>query len=198
MTNTDPPVWLLDVDGVINAWGPYAASFKKNARWFNPYWGGEKMHKGEAMCQGKEWTVRWSPSLIRRINEAHDTGQVEIRWCSTWNSDTADLARMLGLPPDLPIAFNTRGMHWREIANLKRRNALAILADGRPLIWTDDNEVPFTWELSHATMTAGGNALLIRPKEALGLLPGDMDEIDLFIQRHAHYPVDPEIEQVMP
>lgn len=198
MTLTGPPIWLLDVDGVLNAFGPYSANAKKSARWINPYWDNIKMYNGVAFSNGRGYTIRWAPTLVERINELHDTGAVEIRPCTTWNSDWVEIATLLGLPTDLEPAFPTRGVHWRDITIRKMRAASSIFDSGHPLIWTDDQAVPFTWEPLHALMEAGGRSLLIRPKEALGLLPGDMDAIDLFVQMHAPRPIDPETEEVMP
>jgi hypothetical protein len=60
------PVWLLDVDGVLNA-----------AR---PGWG-EAPRSGTAYSAGQPFSLRWAPALVARIRELHGRGVVEIRWC---------------------------------------------------------------------------------------------------------------------
>lgn len=165
-----PPVWLLDFDGVINATGP-AWGVKPLRMWSPP----------SRYALGQTYRVRFAAPLIGRIKDVAESGLVEVRWCSTWNGDTDALRAMTGL--DFPAAFEVEpNQHWTIVAARKRLAAQNVLErEGRRLIWTDDVEVPFTWELSHATITQGGRALLIRPKERQGLLPAHMDEIDRFV-----------------
>ncbi len=63
------PVWLLDVDGVINV--P------------RPGWNAAP-RSGNACSAGTAFRIRWAPALLDRIRALHHTGSVEIRWCSTW------------------------------------------------------------------------------------------------------------------
>lgn len=193
MLYPDPPVVLLDVDGVLNAWGPYPGATTKNRR-LNALWGC-KMDRGIASMDGRDWTMKWADPLMQRWAELHATGAAEIRWASTWNSDIEQVERLFGLP-GWPIAFETRGLHWTKVAQLKRRAAVQVEeVEGRRRIWVDDNEVPHHWELAHAAMTANGRTLLIRPKEALGMCPQDMDAIEAFCGTAA--PIDPETEKAM-
>jgi hypothetical protein len=64
-----PPVWLLDVDGVINA--------------SKPGWGGPPVSR-RIWANGKHLVVRREPALIARIRELINARAVEVRWCSTW------------------------------------------------------------------------------------------------------------------
>lgn len=169
---TTPPVWLLDFDGVINAVSP-AWGVKTVRRWSPP----------SKFALGKTYRVRWAQPLIDRIRQVHESGLAEVRWCSTWNMDTDALAEMTGLvfPASFPLEPN---LHWTLVSGRKRLAAQAVLErEGRRLIWTDDVEVPFTWELAYSTVTEGGRALLIRPKERVGLTPAHMDQIDRYIGR---------------
>lgn len=176
-----PPVMLLDVNGVLNAHGPYADTHKRGQRRYNPRWGCT-MSTGMARTRGENYTFWWAQPMVDRLCDLHDSGLVEIRWASTWNSDI-DAVETLFKMPSLPRAFSTTGVHHRDIPRLKRQAAARVLdEENRRLIWADDQEVPFTWELSHAAMTLGGRALLIRPREALGLLPTDLDNIDQYLE----------------
>ena len=87
----DPVVWLLDVDGVINANRPrwHAAPTTRRVA------GG-----------GREWVVRWAPALVQRIRQLVMGGVVDVCWCSTWCGDTGHLESALGLPtlPPAPRA----------------------------------------------------------------------------------------------
>lgn len=177
MLYPDPPVMLLDVDGVLNAWGPYPGASKRKPR-FNALWDCV-MGRGVATCGDRGWTIKWAPPLIPRLLALYESGAAEIRWATTWAGDTADLERLLGLPA-FPAAFDATGQHWTKVSQFKRRAAAHVQdVEGRRLIWVDDNEVPHHWELAHAAMS-DERTLLVRPKEALGLLPTDMDRIEQF------------------
>ncbi|MGC4886611.1 hypothetical protein [Micromonospora sp. DT227] len=160
------PVWLLDVDGVINASRP---------GWNATPW------KGYAYENATEHKLRWAPQLITRIYELHRSGLVEIRWCSTWCAYADQLERLFRLPP-LGRAFHddVRGV----AASLAKLAAVRqVLASGRRLIWTDDDETPTAGPL-HDELTADGRALLIRPKSGRGLRPAHLDAIEAFARDH--------------
>ncbi|MEU0553315.1 hypothetical protein [Dactylosporangium sp. NPDC006015] len=166
-----PPVWLVDVDGVINT--------------RRPLWGPD-LRRGVARADGVDWPIRWAPALITRMRRLYDAGLVELRWCSTWCPDAAELERLFGLPP-LGRAL-TRAELAASLSTdaLKFAAARRVLAAGRRLVWTDDTAVPAT------TLTAGGRALLIRPHPRRGLRPSDLTAIETFARRHAFlsYPGD--------
>ena len=157
-----PPVWLVDVDGVINT--------------RRPLWG-PGLRRGVAHSDGADWPIRWAPALIARMRRLHDAGLVELRWCSTWCPDAGALERLFGLPElgralspaELAAALSTDA--------LKLAAARRVLAARRRLVWTDDTAVPAT------TLTAGGRALLIRPHPRRGLRPSDLTAIETFARR---------------
>ncbi|MEU3452298.1 hypothetical protein ABZ671_01620 [Micromonospora sp. NPDC006766] len=169
MTNTAaadlPPVWLLDVDGVINASRP---------GWSAAPW------KGYAYENATEYKIRWAPQLIARIYELHRSGLVEVRWCTTWCAYAWQLERLFRLPP-LGRAFN-EDVRGPAASAVKLAAARQVLADGRRLIWTDDDEVPTGGPL-HDELTAG-RALLIRPNSSRGLRPEHLDAIEAFARNH--------------
>lgn len=158
----NPPIWLLDVDGVINV--------------NKPAWHAAP-HTSHARDNGTEWRIRWAPQLIARIRALHRSGLADVRWCTTWCSQADQLERIFHLPP-LGRAFEgePRGIHC-SAAKLKA--ARAVVAEGRALIWTDDDEVPTSGPVFDE-LTAGGRALLIRPDSRGGLRPEHMDEIEAF------------------
>lgn len=161
------PVWLLDVDGVINA--------------NNPGWGAAPRRRSVwSSTLSREFTIRWAPSLLTEIRRIHRAGEVEIRWCTTWCGDTKELERSLHLPAFEPCWTEYR--NGRAGAEAKLAAARAVLAEGRPLIWTDDHEVPLeSWDL-HAELMAAGTALLIRPDERRGLQPEHIAAIDTWVR----------------
>lgn len=162
---TDKPVWLLDVDGVINT--------------NRPGWSAAP-RQGMAYADGTGWKMRWASALTTRIQAIHQAGLAEIRWCTTWCERTAQLGRMFGIGP-FDDAFGTRPDH-KTYGDLKAEAALAVLADGRRLIWADDAEVPAARDLfpQIASAEADGRALLIAPDERRGLQPADLDAVEAF------------------
>ncbi|GAA1793272.1 hypothetical protein GCM10009682_13930 [Luedemannella flava] len=159
----EPPVWLLDVDGVLNVQ--------------RPGWGAAP-RRGMAVSMGEAWPMRWAPALIRRIREIHRTGVAEVRWCSTWCPDADQVERLFGLPP-LARALTGRPRAGMAGDAAKLAAAQAVISDeGRALIWTDDTAVPD--EGPWCDLMLPGRRLLIRPRAARGLQPGHLDAIEVF------------------
>lgn len=156
------PVWLLDVDGVINA--------------NRPGWGAAPRRQ-MAYADGDAWPMRWAPALMDRIRALIATETVEVRWCTTWCAWADQLERMWQLPP-LGRAF-TEKLNGSAAAEAKLTCARAVLAEGRRLIWTDDTEVPYPGAL-YDELTADSRALLIRPARNRGLQPEHLDAIEEF------------------
>jgi len=159
-------VWLLDVDGVLNA--------------RQPGWGGPPRH-GYAMSEGVSWPIRWAPPLIARIRALHRCGTVEIRWCSTWCADVGELERLLGLPP-LERAFTDSVEPGEGADALKLAAAFAVIDSGYPLVWTDDVAIPADGP-ERDRLLAGGRTLLIAPDSRRGLQPEHLDTIEDFLGR---------------
>jgi hypothetical protein len=155
------PVWLLDVDGVINV--------------TRPGWGTAPIRRN-VFAGGRDWRISFSGKLIMMIRHMITMGHVEIRWCSTWCGDTEQLEKVLGLP-HLESAFPAPA--GQRIGELKIQAARGVLAQGRPLIWTDDTEVPESGPLFDE-LTIAGSSLLIRPIERRGLTPDNMHAIKAF------------------
>jgi hypothetical protein len=157
------PVWLLDVDGVLNA--------------SRPGWGGPPRTRN-AVSNGVGYRIRWSPALLDRVRALHLSGRVEIHWCTTWCPDADQLEALFGLP-SLPRAWSTP-LFDQEAATAKLAAAREVLASGRALVWTDDTEVPLDGPVREELLSAGP-ALLLRPTPTRGLQPGDLDAIDVFL-----------------
>lgn len=163
----DCPVWLLDVDGVINT--------------NRPGWGGPpRRSQVWSDTDRVSYLIRWEPALIDRIRSLHRSGKVEVRWCTTWCPDAHRLEQLWRLPP-LARAISADPMpRGSECWPLKLAAARAVLAEGRRLVWTDDDAIPLPGpDLDE--LTASGQALLIVPKSNRGLQPEDLDRIESFI-----------------
>ncbi|MEU7876152.1 hypothetical protein [Dactylosporangium sp. NPDC049140] len=157
---SEPPVWLLDVDGVVNV--------------ERPDWGVVPQN-GRAFAEGIQWRMRWAPPLLARIRRLHRDGVVEVRWCSTWCARPGELQRVLRLR--FACAFGA----VPNPAVAKLAAARAVLAGGRRLVWTDDDVVPDAGAMVDE-LTVDGRALLIRPDPRCGLTPAHLDEIEAFAQ----------------
>jgi hypothetical protein len=163
------PVWLLDVDGVLNV--P------------RPGWGAAP-HRARAYSDGIEYAMRWSPRLLDRIRSMHQSGRVEIRWCTTWCPAAHELERIFRLPA-LPRALDVDPVPTGSAGDdLKLAVAREVLATGRRLVWTDDTAVPDVGPL-HDELADGGRALLIRPTPRVGLQPKHLDAVEAFLAHPA-------------
>ncbi|MEV0134951.1 hypothetical protein AB0H83_41680 [Dactylosporangium sp. NPDC050688] len=162
-----PPVWLLDVDGVLNV--------------RRPLWG-PSLCRGTAHSAGVDWPIRWAPLLITRIRHLALAGLVEVRWCTTWCPDADALEHLFDLPP-FGRALTAADLDRVDDTDpLKLAAARGVLADRRRLVWTDDTAVPDPGPES-AALTAGGRGLLIKPNPRRGLRPSDLARIEAFARQ---------------
>lgn len=114
------PVWLLDVDGVINV--------------DEPAW--HMTQEDVAYADGRESTMRWAPQLIDEIRTLHQSGLVEVRWCTTWCDYAHQLDRLWNIPNVEP-AFTNVSPRRAQTAKFSAANYV-VHDEKRPLIWTDD------------------------------------------------------------
>lgn len=114
----------------------------------------------------------------------HDTGRVDIRWCSTWCCAADRLERLFDLPRLDRAWFDPLTGTAAAVAKLAA--ARQILERDRPLVWTDDAEVPPTSGPIHDELTRRGRTLLIAPSPRHGLQPEHMDAIEAFVASAAH------------
>ncbi len=163
---SDLPVLLLDVDGVLNV--------------FEPSWDGLLVHTKVSRS-----AIRYSPALVHRLHRLYRSATVEFRWATTWCNLETELAAfedLIGIAA--PRAFTDRPPHlsWGD---MKVNAALAVLAEGRRLIWADDEEAAAARLLFPEIVRAEheGRALLLMPVSRLGLQPEDLDAIDAFLTR---------------
>lgn len=163
---SDAPVWLLDVDGVLNA--DYPAWDEEPAR-------------DSATANGYEYAMTWAPTLIEKIKQMHDSGLVEVRWSTTWVPFTHELERLFGL--DLKTAFPSDEF---SINRAKQGAALQVVDhERRPLIWTDDDVVPLVGTLRDYLDDHEIPTLLIKPSFSQGLTPTHIDQIAAFARSNS-------------
>lgn len=164
------PVWLLDIDGVLN-------SNAKNG-WH------EAPLRRYAYTKGYEYKIRWSPTLLDRIRAIIRDRRADVRWATSWVGETAQFEKMMGLPA-LPDAFTlnpdlSTGPPIKDASTAaKRAAALDVVRSGRRLLWTDDDAIWPDGPERDELLAAG--ALLIAPDERRGLSPAHMDAIDAWL-----------------
>lgn len=166
-TPSNVPVWLLDVDGVVNARRP---------AWDQPF------AQGHAFVDGVTYRLQWAPALTRYIKAVHKRRAAEIRWATTWVDHVHQVERLLRLP-----AFRTafRGLGTSPAVAAPDRKLDAALhvveVERRPLIWTDDDAIPPPGPQRQRLEDAGVPILLLAPDPFEGLGPSDLDRIDAFL-----------------
>jgi hypothetical protein len=175
------PLWLLDVDGVINAVNVLSdlQGWDRHIR-EGTCWG--DYCDGEATSH-RAFGIIWSPGLIKRITALHESGDVEIRWLTTWEDKAqTEIAPLVGLP-HFEVADGP--MHWEDFSPdwWKLPRAKANAGHERPLIWTDDDLV--SARAAHAWASdRPGLALLVAPRWDVGISPKGMDVIEDFVAEH--------------
>lgn len=158
------PVWLLDVDGVLNAETP---------KWpENPY-------SGMAIANTVSFKMRWSPTLIRKIKEFHASGRVEIRWATTWCDFIGSIESLMGLPQFKCESIPPNGINQKAKINA----ALSVIVAERPLIWSDDNAIPVKGQAGWDSRLKYPNAgrLYLVPDERHGLTSDHIDLVDKYL-----------------
>lgn len=162
------PIWLLDVDGVLNA----VTSEPDLAVW-------PDYRSGFATARHRRWPITWSPTVVRAVREVHEARRAEVLWLTTWDDDAnGDLAHLLGLPA-LPVAGRSRETKaephngWWKLQVARR---VHHEDPSRPLLWTDD-DLSYDSEASEWISTRG---LGISPMTDRGLDPHDLTAIVTF------------------
>lgn len=164
-------VLLLDFDGVMNA--------------HKPRWDGT-IHSCEVTdSRGESWNINYSQELAKKLLEMHDTGRVELRWCTTWCEDADVLEKALGWPR-LYRSLYTAGladMSYSDMTLLKLQAAFEVVeVERRPLIWVDDTAIPTTGS-HHVRLCREGPALLLKPETQFGMTRDDILRIMEFTER---------------
>lgn len=177
MAQPSVPVWLLDIDGVINALsrGTVRGSFPRK-QWTRHLVRADIPELGPMLLP-----IRVARPVLDFVRDVHDSGAAEVLWHSTWReSAVTDLAPLLGLPA-IPISvapeWTQRPPGWWKLAAAQR-----VIASGRSLIWTDDDIAFYADDLGD--LVGRPDALLVSPDPVTGLTADDLDRIAAFLARH--------------
>lgn len=170
------PVWLLDIDGVINA-NPYQ---KPTHVWPEGDW----IETQVADSNGRKWPFMTAAPVIDFIQDVVWQDKAEVIWLTTWQNDAQKVAAEFRVPE---LAVVTNPMDKRHRVSWihtwwKLQEALAIADWGRPIIWTDDDiglEVRGFWK---DRIRDKINSLLISPNGNEGLHPKHLARIEEFLK----------------
>lgn len=159
------PIWLLDVDGVINA-----VSRTAPATWDD--W--ERL-------QARGYPILYSRTVVDTVARIHREGLAEVRWLTTWASHALPLAMSLGITEEFVVAGAPP--HREPVAWWKLPVARAVHErEARPVVWTDD-DIAYSRE-AQEWAAARSDVLALAPRTELGLTREHLAEITAFCLSH--------------
>lgn len=161
------PVWLLDIDGVVNA----------ATRGIAPAyaWPADDWIDTRASNNGKSWRILAARPVLDYIRSVHESGTAEIRWHSTWQqyaNNASDALRLPHFPVQDAPEFLARGDEWWKLPA-----ALRVLEEGRGLVWTDDDADDLTADQRDQLR----GALVLAPAVETGLCRSHLRKIETFL-----------------
>lgn len=169
-----PPIWLLDVDGVLNA----ASTKPPTYAWPAEAWRTVKVSGLRILVADPVL------NFLRRIDTL---GLAEIRWHTTWQTDAHVLAEALDLPEwsiaDAPEHLRI-GEHLRRNEWWKTPAVWRALLESRPVLWTDDDADTDLTREQKTTLAAAG-ALVVSPDPRTGLCQRHLRQIENWLHDHA-------------
>jgi len=160
------PIWLLDVDGVLNALD------KRSKDW---------PHYETPVCRG--YVIRYAPALIERMDALVAADKVEIVWLTTWWDNIIHLPftnwhgyRVANTEDEYNAFRKFSGSYdwW------KRPVAQRLYTPGQKMIWTDD-DLAFDRVSVEWVKSVYPDVLGISPNTNHGLTPAHLDTIEAFL-----------------
>ncbi len=168
-----PPIWFLDIDGVINSVGMPCASDGVDPADYRLV--------NVATTEGIVWPIQYSPAVVDFVNEVSRAGLVDVRWLTTWQQDARlCFAPIVGLDEfpafDDPEEVQSPMSFWKGQIVMDD-----YLTNPRSFIWTDDDIDDEDLEF-FAAQTGEPARIVISPISRPGLTPGHLDEIRQFLE----------------
>lgn len=161
------PLWLLDVDGVLNAFDP---AVMENSGWDD--W---------TTFTANGFVIRYSPEMVKRIASLHDSEKLQVQWLTTWGKLANEhLSEKFGFQEFLVAGerpFRDKFSWW------KLEHAQALFDEGYTLIWTDDDLV-FSREAMQWVSKHGGEDLYAFAPQGV-LTRQELEDIEEWIEARA-------------
>jgi hypothetical protein len=177
------PVWLLDIDGVINAVVRRGGPVPRHM------WADQWVDAKAEASLGETFRIVAATPVLDFIREVHEKDLAEIRWHTTWQHSAANVAELLDLP-EFPVheapefaaemwfAGNPELGKWWKLPGAFR----VVGVEQRPLVWTDDDVIQYTTKPQRAALRALQPSLLIDPWTSEGLAQVHLDKIRKFLE----------------
>lgn len=176
---TDKPVWLLDIDGVLNA---VTSAGRKPPHHVWPARDWIRTHANDS--RGARWSMTIAQPVIAFVRKVHEEGLAEIRWHTTWQ-EAANSLNGIGLPV-LPVQEAPEFIHLGDYDRWWKLPAVwRVLTDeGRRVLWTDDDA---DWELrdEQKSSLAEAGCRIISPDTYTGLTPKHLRLIGEYLETDA-------------
>lgn len=162
---TDKPIWLLDIDGVINA-GNRTAPTHLGYNWLE--------FKQRDSTTNRHYQLFIAKEVVDFIDEMSEF--FTIVWCTTWQADALIIAKRIGLKEFAWIDMNAQKVnqlpyHWK-------RNAYELLSQHHRVLWTDDQIRDFYNFPAKVPLKPG--CCLVQPYIYEGLAPKHLEKIRKF------------------
>ncbi len=162
------PIWLLDLDGVVNA---HATRGDRHV-WPAEAWRHDTV---------REWPMLVAQPVVDFIRSAHDAGRAEVRWHTTWQHHAYEFAERFELPrfeiADAPEFERPDDGFWKLPAVAR------AATEGRPLVWTDDDAARMR-PARRRELAERVPLLVVAPPLHVGLCPRHLRQIDRFLRNH--------------
>lgn len=179
---TELPVWLLDVDGVLNAVQTHKPP--RSTGWPDDCW-----RYLDGLAGDATFPIVAAEPVLEFIRAVHEDGLAEVRWLTTWEAgDYIDgLAEALDLP-QFPIAGRLTeeapesGTGWFWWWKLPIAQRVYGETRDRRLVWTDDDISYHRPAKQWAASQPRGTLLALSPNTGTGLIPVHLDKIRRFLE----------------
>ena len=172
---SDKPVWLLDVDGVLNA------VTRKRPPATSTGWPADGWRYVEGDAGTASFPIVAAEGVLEFVRRVHKDGLAEVRWLTTWEvgdyilplAEKLDLPRfeIAGREMDVPL-----GEWWKLVI------AQRVYGQAGPLVWTDDDISFIHAAKVWAHTRPAGTLLAISPNGGQGLHPTHLAKIEAFLE----------------
>lgn len=172
------PVWLLDLDGVVNACPRHPDP--PPSCWAPDDWVRAEVKNSHSDVA---WPILAARPVLHFIAAVHAVGQAEVRWHSTWQDEANLVSDALGLPhfeaePAPEYEGWTMGARgWWKVPAAKR----ACARTGGHLIWTDDQAAHPRLDKKDRLPLRNAGVLIVAPSASTGLVQANLDKIAFYL-----------------